>query len=261
MPFETLTLEVDGTVGLLTLNRPERLNAMNIRMAYELEDVVADLERTTGKLRVLVVTGAGRAFSAGADIKDRVENPNEPNVQRVGQFLGRAFRRMERLDTVCIAAVNGIAAGGGCELALACDLRIASTEARFALPEVKLGILPGAGGTQRLPRVVGATRAKEMMLFGEFIPAEQALAWGLVNRVTAPDQLIPTARAMARDLLKRPPLSLGMIKAAVNDGLEADLDTGLDLEKRCSMYLLNTEDRREGMAAFAEKREPRFQGR
>jgi len=258
MELETLVYEKQGALGMVTLNRPQRMNAINRQMVGELARLLEEVE-ADGGVRVIVVTGARSAFSSGADIKERVENEDSAEMQRLG--LGRVLRRMERMQQVFIAAVHGYALGGGCELALACDLRIASEDAQFGLPEVKLGILPGAGGTQRLPRLVGPARAKELMLLGEFISAQQALQWGLVNRVVARSSLLEEAVKLAQTLLQRPPLSLAMIKSCVNVGLQTDLDSGLAYEERCAWYLHSTEDRKEGMRAFVEKRAPIFKGR
>ena len=160
-----------------------------------------------------------------------------------------------------IAAINGPAAGGGLELAMACDLRIASTTARMGLPEITLGILPGAGGTQRLPRLVGPARAKQMMLFGTLVDATQAHEWGIVNELAEPDDLMPKAREWADVLLERPPISLSNIKWAVNVAMDADVDTGISFEQRASTIVAMTEDRVEGYNAFVEKRKPKFEGR
>lgn len=260
MAHRTIRLETEGALGVLTLNRQERLNAINREMTGELQDVVARLE-TDGDVRVLIVTGAGRAFCAGADIKERAERLDDMAAARTSAVLSPTFRRLERLPQVSVAAVNGVAAGGGLELAMACDLRIASTEARMALPELTLGILPGAGGTQRLPRLVGPARAKEMMLFGKFVDAPTAEAWGLVNAVAPPGGLMEEARAWASRLLEMPPLSIASIKSAVNVAMDVDLDSGIQYEQRCSAMLALTEDRREGHTAFAEKRPPAFVGR
>lgn len=260
MAYRTIRLETEGALGVLTLNRQERLNAINREMTGELQDAVARLE-TDGDVRVLIVTGAGRAFCAGADIKERAERLDDMAVARTSAVLSPTFRRLERLPQVSVAAVNGVAAGGGLELAMACDLRIASTEARMALPELTLGILPGAGGTQRLPRLVGPARAKEMMLFGKFVDAATAEAWGLVNAVAPPGGLMEEARAWASRLLEMPPLSIASIKSAVNVAMDVDLDSGIQYEQRCSAMLALTEDRREGHTAFAEKRPPAFVGR
>lgn len=260
MADRTIRLETEGALGVLTLNRQERLNAINREMTGELQDAVTRLE-ADGDVRVLIVTGAGRAFCAGADIKERAERLDDMAAARTSAALSPTFRRLERLPQVSVAAVNGVAAGGGLELAMACDLRIASTEARMALPELTLGILPGAGGTQRLPRLVGPARAKEMMLFGKFVDAATAEAWGLVNAVAPPGGLMDEARAWASRLLEMPPLSIASIKNAVNVAMDVDLDSGIQYEQRCSAMLALTEDRREGHTAFVEKRPPAFVGR
>lgn len=260
MTYRTIQFETDGALGTLTLNRQERLNAINREMTGELQDLIVRLE-TDADVRVLIVTGAGRAFCAGADIKERAEHLDDMAVARTSAVLSPTFRRLERLPQVSVAAVNGVAAGGGLELAMACDLRIASTEARMALPELTLGILPGAGGTQRLPRLIGPARAKEMMLFGKFVDAATAEAWGLANAVAAPGGLMTEARAWAARLLEMPPLSIASIKNAVNVAMDVDLDSGIQYEQRCSAMLALTEDRREGHAAFVEKRPPSFVGR
>ncbi len=260
MTFNTIRFDVDGPLGVLTLDRQERLNAISRELAAELQQLITDLE-TNDSVRVLIVTGAGRAFCAGADIKERTENIDDLSFARTSSVISPTFRRLERLNQVSIAAVNGVAAGGGLELAMACDLRIAGAEARMALPELTLGILPGAGGTQRLPRLVGPARAKEMMLFGKFVDAPTALNWGLVNEVAPPDALMDEARAWAGRLLELPPLSLAAIKNAVNVAMDVDVDTGIQYEQRCSALLALTEDRREGHVAFVEKRKPAFTGR
>jgi enoyl-CoA hydratase len=260
MAFSTLRYDTEGDLGIITLNRPDRLNALNSGMVRELSEVV-DLVDSGQAMRVVVITGEGRAFCAGADIKERAENPEQMNILRSSRVLSPLFRRMERMSTLFIAAVNGPAIGGGCELAMACDIRIAVTGATFALPEVRLGILPGAGGTQRLPRLIGTARALEMMLMGRFITADEAFDWGLANRVVAPDDLMTGARSMAGELLAMAPLSLSVIKETVDVGSSTDLDSGLRYEQRSADLLAVTEDRREGYQAFVEKRKPIFQGR
>jgi enoyl-CoA hydratase len=260
MPFETILYETEGPIASLTLAREHRLNAIDRQMIAELEEAT-DAFEADADTRVLVVTGAGRAFSAGADIKERAENAGDLSVQRTSSRISPLFRRLERMDKISVAAVNGPAFGGGCELALACDLRIASTAASFSLPEAKLGILPGAGGTQRLPRLIGPGRAKEMMLLGTTVTAEQALAWGLVNRTVEPNALAGEAQRMAERLVAMAPRSLALVKQAVNVALDAGIDVGLDYEQRCSEVVAVLEDRREGYRAFVEKREPHFTGR
>jgi len=261
MQYTTFRFETKGLhLGLLTLNRPERLNAINKTMTLELAQLVTELE-SDDQVRVVIVTGEGRAFCAGADIKERAENLDDLSIQRTSRVISPTFRRLERLPQVTIAAINGPAAGGGLELALACDLRIASTEARMGLPEITLGILPGAGGTQRLPRLVGPARAKQMMLFGDLINAATAEKWGIVNDLAEPGDLMEKAKEWANVLLERPPTSLANIKGSVNVAMDTDLDTGINYEQRASTIVAMTEDRQEGYRAFVEKRKPLFTGR
>lgn len=258
--YEALTYLAEGPVATVSLNRPERLNALNERMVRELGDVVDHLS-ASGAVRVAIFTGTGRAFCAGADIRERVEQMGNPDEVNTTPLISALFRRMERLDQILIAAVDGTAAGGGCELAMACDLRIAAVEATFALPEVRLGILPGAGGTQRLPRLVGLTRAKEMMLLARFISAAEAESWGLVNQVVPGAELMQKVKEVAQKLLEMPPLALVQIKHAANLSLETDIDSGLRFEQQSSLLLRRSADRVEGHRAFLEKRKPDFQGR
>jgi enoyl-CoA hydratase len=260
MAYQTLRFETDGPLGVLTLNRPERLNALSRGLIADLTHLVGELE-VNPHVRVIIVTGEGRAFCAGADIKERAESPDDFALQRTSAQLSPTFRRLEKLPQVTIAAINGPAAGGGLELAMACDLRIAASSATMALPEINLGILPGAGGTQRLPRLIGAARAKELMLTARFIDAATAHTWGLVNAVAEPAALMDEARALAGVILDKPPLSVAHIKMAANVAGETDIDSGIDFEQRCSTVLAMSEDRREGQRAFVEKRKPVFIGR
>ena len=260
MTFQTLRYEADGAVATLTLAREHRLNAIDRAMIGEITGAL-DAFEADGDVRVLIITGAGRAFSAGADIKERVEHANDMAAQRTSVRISPLFRRIELMDKVAVAAINGPAFGGGCELALACDLRIASSTATFALPEGKLGILPGAGGTQRLPRLIGPGRAKEMMLLASTVDALQALSWGLVNRVVEPGELMREARRVADELAAMAPRSLALMKQAIDRAADLDIDAGLEYEQRCSEIVAATDDRREGYAAFVEKRAPVFTGR
>lgn len=259
MSYTTIRFDTDGQLGILTLGRPERLNAISREMTLELQHLVTALE-TEPDIRVLIVTGEGRAFCAGADIKERADNMDDMTVARTSAIISPTFRRLERLNQVTIAAINGVAAGGGLELALACDFRIVSDTAQMALPELTLGILPGAGGTQRLPRLIGPGRAKEMMLFGKFISAQTALEWGLANHVVGSSELMQEARDWSSRLLEMPPLSISTIKNAINVSMDVDLDSGIQYEQRCSAMLAMTRDRREGHQAFAEKRKAVFLG-
>jgi len=260
MSYETIELEITGNLAVVTLNRQDRLNAISKELINEFSNLVTYFE-SNDQIRVIIITGAGRAFCAGADIKERAENLNDQGLARTSALISPTFRRLERLNQVSIAAINGVAAGGGLELAMACDLRLASDVSKMALPELTLGILPGAGGTQRLPRLIGPARAKEMMLFGKFIDSNTAHNWGLVNAVADSNQLLSEAREWARILLDLPPLSLSSIKNAVNVAMDVDLDSGIQYEQRCSAMLALTEDRREGHSAFVEKRKPVFNGR
>ena len=256
----TLTYETANGIAVLTLRREERRNAINRAMIADLTDTI-DAFEADADARVLIVTGAGSAFSAGADIKERAENADDMSVQRTALHISPLFRRLELMNKVVVAAINGPAVGGGCELALACDLRIASRNAVFALPEVRLGILPGAGGTQRLPRVVGPARAKEMMLLARYLDAPTALEWGLVNEVVDDAELLPRVRGLAADIIEMAPVALGVIKSAVDKAQDLDLDAGLAFEQECSQVVAATDDRIEGYQAFVEKRKPRFTGR
>ncbi len=222
-------------------------------MNQAITEIEADEE-----VRVVVLHGAGRAFCAGADIKAMSEG--EPSAV-LGRAMSALCTRVEGLSRVTIAAVHGYATGGGCEMALACDLRLAASGARFGLPEVKLGLLPGSGGTQRLTRIIGAGRAKMVMYTGDFVDAETALQWGLVNQVVPEDRLLEEAGKLAQTLLERPPLAVRLIKSCIDVGSQMDLRSGLEYEGRCAQILGGSEDAWEGMRAFVEKREAKFKGR
>jgi enoyl-CoA hydratase len=260
MPFETLLVGRDGGVVTVTLNRPKQLNAINSAMVRELDALATDLEGDPAA-RVVIVTGTGdRAFLAGADI---TEFQGLTPVQALGfaQRIQRLYSRIEALPQVTIAAVNGFALGGGCELALCCDLVLAAQTARFGQPEINLGVTPGAGGTQRLPRLVGMHRAKELNFLGEMIDAQEAYRIGLANRVVPPDRLLAEARVLAEKLLGKAPLTLRLIKEAMNEGYDLDLPKGLALEAKAWALAYSTEDQAEGVSAFLAKRPARFQGR
>jgi enoyl-CoA hydratase len=262
MAFETLVVdrERDGALVVVTLNRPKQLNAINGTMVRELGELCTGLE-DDAQARVVMFTGAGeRAFLAGADIGEFVgQTPVE--ALGFGQRIQRLYSRIEALPQVTIAAVNGFALGGGCELTQCCDLVIASDAARFGQPEVNLGVIPGAGGTQRLARIVGMHRAKELNLLGEMIDAQEAHRIGLVNRVVPPDRLGAEARAMADKLIAKAPITLRLIKEAMNEGYDLDLPKALAIEAKAWAVVYSTEDKTEGVAAFLEKRKPAFRGR
>lgn len=257
--FSNLRLDLGGPVATLTIHRPDKLNALDRETIVQLGDAIAEIRDAPDVLGA-VVTGSGdRAFVAGADIGELAGmSPIEGvEVSRLGQ---RVFREIELSAKPFVAAINGFALGGGCELALACHLRVASTAARFGLPEVKLGIIPGYGGTLRLPRLVGKGRALELILTGDMIEAEEAYRIGLVNRVVAPESLLDQARALVGAIVKNGPVALGRAIESVNRGMEMALDDGMALESDLFGLLASTTDMREGMEAFLEKRSPRFSG-
>ena len=260
MTYEFLKLEAADGIGLLTVNRPDKLNALNARTVAELEQAFHEL-RERPDVRGVIVTGAGgKAFVAGADIAElsRMGPLDGIGVSRQGQD---AFRFLERMPKPVLAAVNGFALGGGLELALACHLRIASSNARFGLPEVKLGIIPGYGGTVRLPRLVGRGRALELILTGDMIDAAEAFRLGLVNRVEEPENLLPAARTLLQKILANGPVALAAALESVDHADRASMEQAQLLESNLFGLLASTADMREGMAAFLEKRPAAFGGR
>lgn len=260
MAFETLLVTREGGIVTVTVNRPKQLNAINLTMMRELDEVAAGLE-DDADARVVIVTGAGdRAFLAGADISG-FQGLTPITALTFGQKIQRLYSRIEALPQVTIAAVNGFALGGGCELTLCCDLVLAAETARFGQPEINLGLIPGAGGTQRLPRLVGLHRAKEIDFLGEMIDAQEAYRIGLANRVVPADRLMAEARAFAEKILARPAVALRMIKEAMNEGYDLDLPKALAIEAKAWAVAFASEDRTEGVAAFLEKRKPAFKGR
>jgi enoyl-CoA hydratase len=249
-------LAIDGAIATITLRRPRHLNALSSPVLAELEKAVATLQASP-QVRGAIVTGEGRAFVVGADIAEIAKL--SPETGRAFARLGQSvFSRIERLAKPVVAAVNGYALGGGCELAMACHIRIASARARFGQPEVKLGILPGFGGTQRLPRLVGRGIATQLLLSGAQLSAEEALRIGLVNEVVEPERLLERARVVLREILANGPRAVAATLEAVREGLARPLDEGLELEAKLFGELCGTEEMREGTSAFLEKREPRF---
>jgi enoyl-CoA hydratase len=249
--------QLDG-VALVILDRPEVLNALNFALIAELTDALESLDRDEA-CRAIVITGAGdRAFAAGADIPElAVQTPTSLTI-------GDDFHRWERIKRIrkpLIAAVRGHALGGGCELAMTCDLIVAGEDAQFGQPEIKLGVMPGAGGTQRLTRAIGKAKAMELVLTGRSIGAREAEARGLVTSVVAAEETVPKALELAARIAAMPPLAVLAAKAAVNRAEELPLEAGLEFERRSFYLLFETEDQKEGMAAFAEKRKPAWRGR
>lgn len=260
MTFNTLIYEREGAIGVVTLNRPKNLNALSDELLLELEQVLEEIEED-GTVGAVIFTGQEKFFGAGADITEIVNIRSPVEANRFIKKVRRVFAKLAELRQPTIAAVSGLALGGGCEIALACDVRIAAENARFGLPEIKLGVLPGAGGTQRLPRLVGAGRAKEMLFSGDPIDAQEAYRIGLVNRVVPVGSLMEEAKRMAGTFLERPGYAIMTIKRLVNEGLNMDLNSALALEARNFEILFSTEDQKEGMRAFLEKRKGGFKGR
>jgi enoyl-CoA hydratase len=261
--LETLLYEVREGVALVTLNRPERMNTLGGPMKTELRQVLLERVRHDAGVHAVVLTGVGeRAFFAGADIKERAASTSTlPDFHLRQKATHELFRAIETLEKPVIAAINGVALGGGLELALCADIRIASTTARFGLPEARIGALPAAGGTQRLPRVIGQGWAKQLMFTGDHIDAAHALRIGLINEVLEPAELLPRAFAMARRMAECAPLSVRFIKQAVDLGLQTGIEAGLEYERFAAAIVVTSEDRSEGMRAFVEKRTPVFKGR
>ena len=254
------TIDDDG-VCWITLNRPDQMNAINQSMQEELAQAVSHAE-VRSCVRCLVLTGAGeRAFSAGLDIKERAgDSSGLISFSERQQNIHRLHQKIEQFSKPTIAAINGVAAGGGLELALCCDLRIGSTTARLGLPEAKLGAIPSGGGTQRLARLIGESRAKELLFTGDLVTADRGLAVGLLNRVTTPGELLEATRELAALIGKQAPLALQMAKRVVHAGIEVSVEHGLEFERMAAAWLNTTADRNEGFRAFVEKRLPVFIG-
>jgi len=257
---ETLLVERRGSVGLVTINRPAVLNALNTRALAELDRVMDDLGGAA-EVGAVVVTGAGeKAFVAGADIQE-ITGLDGPGAKVYSERGQATFDRIARLGKPVVAAINGFALGGGCELAMACTLRVAAEHARLGLPEIRLGTIPGFGGTQRLPRLVGRARAIELILTGRLVGAAEALSIGLVHKVVPAAALLDEALELAGRLAAAPALALRFAIEAVEDGADLSLDEGCRLEASLFGLAAATEDMREGMRAFLEKRTPSFKGR
>ena len=255
-----VTLEQNGPVGIVTMNRPEALNALNDQVLQEL-DAVLDQVEDKEDLLVMILTGAGRAFVAGADI-GQMSNLTAAQAKAFGVLGNRVFLKLENLSKPTIAAVNGFALGGGCELAMACDIRVASIRARFGQPEVGLGITPGFGGTQRLPRLVGTANAMELILTAQNIKAEQAQAIGLVSHVYQPEELMDKALELANAIAANAQVAVRQSKAAVRRGLQTDMATGTAYESEAFALCFATEDQKDAMAAFlAKEKLPGFKNR
>ena len=260
MNYNNLIYETDGPIAVCTFNRPKALNALNTETMDELSHMISTFKDDNG-LKVLILTGSGdRAFIAGADIKGMVGR-SPLSARWLSEHGTKILRNLETIGKPSIAAVNGFALGGGCEVAMACSIRLASTNALFGQPEINLGIIPGYGATQRLPRLVGAGRALEIMMTGDPVNAEEAHRIGLVNKVCEPDVLMDEARALAGKLASKSGPAIELILGAVYGGLESGLDAGLTLETEKFALVNSTEDSQEGLGAFIEKRRADFQDR
>lgn len=259
MELKNVVFEKRENIGIITMNRPKVLNAINTETLNELQEVISYVERDDD-IYVLIITGAGKAFVAGADINE-MKDMTTMEARKFSILGNRIFRKLEILEKPIIAAINGFAIGGGCELSMACDIRIASSKAKFAQSEVALGITPGFGGTQRLVRYVGLTKGKELIFTGRFFKAEEALSMGLVNAVYEPEELMNEAMKLAEAIAKNAPIAVKLCKEAINRGMQMDMDTAIKYESEMFGECFSTEDQKEGMNAFVEKRNKNFKNK
>ncbi len=260
MELSNVILEKDSKIAIVTINRPKALNALNSETLMEIDSVIGEIEKDDEILAV-VLTGAGeKAFVAGADISE-MKDMSAVQGRKFGILGNKVFRRLENLEKPVIAALNGFTLGGGCELAMACDIRLASTKTKVGQPEVGLGITPGFGGTQRLARLVGMGMAKELIYTGKIVGADEALRIGLVNRIVEPENLLAEAKALANTIAAQAPIAISLCKAAINKGIQTDIDTALAYESEVFGECFASEDQKEGMTAFVEKREKNFKNR
>jgi enoyl-CoA hydratase len=252
MTYDTIVASVEDQIGIIQLNRPDALNALNDHLLGELTDVLK-IFLQEGKVRCIIITGSEKSFCAGADIKEMISREPRDILER---FSSSIFGLLRHCPKPTIAAVSGYCFAGGCELALACDMIVASETAKFGQPEINVGIIPGAGGTQRWTRIVGKARAMEIMLTGAPIDARKALEWGIVNRVVPFEDLLNEAKRLAVTIATKPSFAVRMAKDAVLKAQDMALENGLDYENRLFAMLFGTEDQKEGMRAFIEKRKP-----
>ncbi|WP_446897740.1 short-chain-enoyl-CoA hydratase [Clostridium sp. LBM24168] len=259
MDFKNVIFEKEGKIALITINRPKALNALNSETLVEIDSVIDKIAADDDILAV-ILTGSGKAFVAGADISE-MRDLNAAGGRKFGILGNKVFRKLENLEKPVIAAVNGFALGGGCEISMACDIRIASSKAKFGQPESGLGITPGFGGTQRLSRLVGLGMAKELIYTAKMIKADEAFRIGLVNKVVEPDALIDEAKALANQIIASAPIAVKLCKAAINKGIQTDIDTAIAYESEVFGECFATEDQKEGMSAFLEKRDKSFKNK
>lgn len=259
MTYEYILVAKEPPIATVTLNRPQQLNALSSALIKELAEAIESLDLDP-EVRAIVLTGGEKVFAAGADIREMAEAmPFDEGLR--SRFSYRDRDRLNKISKPIIAAVSGYALGGGCELAMSCDIIIASETARFGQPEVNLGVIPGSGGTQRLTRTVGKYRTMEMVLTGDFLSANDAERLGLVNKVVPGELLLEEAKAVAKKIAAKPPLAIRLAKEAVLKSFNTTLDEGLDFERKCFYLLFASEDKKEGMKAFLEKRPPVFTGK
>ena len=257
MEYLVVTEQHEPGIALIQLNRPKELNALNLQLMQELRDSLQKLDRDDS-VRVIIVTGNEQAFAAGADIKQMADK-TAIDMLMIDQFS--TWDQIRKTKKPIIAAVSGFALGGGCELAMTCDMIIASETAKFGQPEIKIGVMPGAGGTQRLTRAIGKARAMELVLTGRFISAEEALGYGLINKVVPVEMLMHESLQLAREIAQMSPVAVQLAKEAVIRSFETHLDEGLHFERKNFYLAFASEDQKEGMKAFIEKRKPEYKGR
>ncbi len=259
MAYETLLIEKDEAVAIIKLNRPP-VNSLNVKAYTELYNAFDELEKDES-VRAIVLTAAGeKAFAAGLDVKE-VAGKSVPDYYAFGRISRGCADKIAGMSKPTIAAVFGFVFGGGCELALCCDLRIASPDANIGCPEINLGIIPGCGGTQKLPRLIGVAKAKELLFMGETVSGDEAYRIGLVNKVVAKEALLDEAKAWAKKLAAKPRVALSVLKSAIDNGMSMDLATAITFENECFVTTYLSEDGREGFQAFIEKRKPVFKGK
>ena len=256
MAYKYIVTETDERIGIVKINRPDVLNAVNVETIRELEDAVKKFGKDD-KIAVIVVTGEGKSFVSGSDIS-RLAKMDSLAAREYSQTGQRVLSFIENVEKPVIAAVNGYALGSGCELAMACDLRVASEKAKFGQPEVKLGLIPGHAGTQRLARLVGLGKAKELIFTGDVIDAHEAMRIGLVNRVVPPDKLMEETKAIAQKIIEVGPTAVRLVKTVLNRGTDANLTTANSYEMEVFSMLFSTDEAKEGMKAFLEKRKPEW---
>lgn len=259
MNFENIFYKKEANIGIVSINNTKALNALNSKVLKEL-DTAIDMVEKDDEIYVLVLTGEGKAFVAGADISEMKDKSTE-EARKFSGFGLDLFRKIETMEKPVIAAINGFALGGGCELAMSCDIRIAGEKAKMGQPEVNLGIIPGFGGTQRLARLVGAARAKELIYTGNLITAAEAEKIGLVNKVVAQEEVMNEVLKLAHSIVSSAQMAVRYSKIAINRGIETDIDTGLAIEKDLFGLCFATQDQKEGMTAFIEKKEPEFKNK